>query len=168
MPFILITGGQRSGKSKYAQQLAIQESDKPIYLATARAWDTEFTMRINKHKYDRGNQWETIEEDRYLGELQLHKQTILLDCVTLWLTNIFHDMHYQVKPALEEAKREWDAFTRKDNRLYVVTNEIGMGIIPENEAARKFTDLQGWMNQYIAQKADKVIFMVSGIPLDLK
>lgn len=168
MSITFITGGQRSGKSSYAQKLAEDASSQPIYLATARHWDEDFTQRIQRHQADRGTQWTTIEEEKNLGSVDLKNQTILLDCITLWLTNIFHDNSYSIDASLEIAKREWDLFIEKENCLFVVSNELGMGIHASDEASRKFTDLQGWMNQYIAKKAQKVILMVSGIPLTIR
>lgn len=168
MGITFITGGQRSGKSSYAQKLAEDASSQPIYLATARHWDEDFTQRIKRHQTDRGTQWTTIEEEINLGSVDLKNQTILLDCITLWLTNIFHDNSYNIDVSLEIAKREWDLFIEKENSLFVVSNELGMGIHASDEVSRKFTDLQGWMNQYIAKKAQKVILMVSGIPLTIR
>ncbi len=165
---IFITGGQRSGKSRFAQKLAEEYSSNPIYLATARRWDDDFEQRIRRHQADRGEQWETIEEEKYLRSLSLAGRTVLLDCITLWLTNIFHDNDYNLDAALEEAKSEWNGFIQQDFRLIVVSNEIGMGLHAPDEASRHFTDLQGWVNQHIAASADKAYVMVSGIPLQLK
>lgn len=164
----LITGGQRSGKSRYAQQLAETFSDKPVYLATARVWDEEFKLRIARHQNDRGEHWQNIEEEKILSAHVLTHKTVLLDCITLWLTNYFFDNHFNVDLALLQAKAEWERFVQQDFTLIVVTNEIGMGVIPDNEASRKFADLQGWMNQFIATRADQVILMVSGIPVKIK
>ena len=165
---IFITGGQRSGKSSYGQKLAEESSDHPIYLATARYWDDDFEERITRHKNDRGVQWETIEEEKKLGELALEGKTVLLDCVTLWLTNIFHDNDFDLEKSLFYAKEEWMRLTAGDFTLIVISNELGMGVHAENRVARKFTDLQGWINQHIASNADRVIFMVSGIPVHIK
>jgi adenosylcobinamide kinase/adenosylcobinamide-phosphate guanylyltransferase len=165
---IFITGGQRSGKSRYAQQLAEEKSANPVYLATARVWDSDFKERIKRHQTDRGNLWTTIEEEKQISKLDLKGKTVLLDCITLWLTNIFHDNEYKVEETLTQAKEEWTRFIQQDFTLVVVSNELGMGIIPENEASRKFTDLQGWMNQYIASLANTVYLMVSGIPVKIK
>jgi len=164
----LITGGQRSGKSSYAQTMAENLSNQPVYLATARHWDEDFTQRIKRHQADRDNRWQTIEADRNLSEINISGAVVLVDCITLWLTNIFHDLDYDVEVALEEAKNEWSRFVALNNRLIVVTNELGMGIHATNEVSRKFTDLQGWMNQFIARNADEVILMVSGIPMKVK
>ena len=165
---IFITGGQRSGKSRFAQKLAEGYSASPLYLATARRWDDDFEQRIRRHQADRGEQWETIDEEKRLSSLSLTGRTVLLDCITLWLTNIFHDNGYRVDAALEEAKSEWNAFIQQDFRLIVVSNEIGMGLHAADEGSRHFTDLQGWVNQHIAASADKAYMMVSGIPLQLK
>lgn len=165
---IFITGGQRSGKSRFAQNLAEEKSNHPIYLATARVWDEDFKKRIEKHQSDRGNKWQTLEEEKKLGTLKLEGKTVLIDCITLWLTNIFHDNQYNTDESLKEAKKEWQAFIDQDFRLIVVSNELGMGVHAENESSRKFTDLQGWMNQHIASMADKVYLMVSGIPVKIK
>ena len=168
MAITFITGGQRSGKSSYAQQLAEAASEHPIYLATARHWDEDFTQRIQRHQEDRGGQWTTIEEEKHLSNLDLENQTVLLDCITLWLTNIFHDNSYNVEATLKVAKNEWDLFTIKNNQLFVVSNELGMSIHAQDEVSRKFTDLQGWMNQHIAKRSDHVILMVAGLPVEVK
>ena len=93
---------------------------------------------------------------------------MVLDCVTLWLTNFFTDSNYQVQESLELAKKEFDVFTKQEMNLIIISNEIGMGIHAETDMGRKFADLQGWINQYIAQQADAVTFMVSGIPVKIK
>jgi adenosylcobinamide kinase/adenosylcobinamide-phosphate guanylyltransferase len=163
-----ITGGQRSGKSRFAQQLAQERSESPVYLATARVWDEDFEKRIKRHQSDRGEQWTTIEEEKELSKSDLSGKTVVLDCITLWLTNIFSDNEYDIDRSLSLAKEEWAKFISREFTLIVVSNELGMGIHAENEVARKFADLQGWMNQHIAASADKAILMVSGIPVQLK
>jgi adenosylcobinamide kinase/adenosylcobinamide-phosphate guanylyltransferase len=163
-----ITGGQRSGKSSFAQRLAEEKSESPIYMATARVWDKDFESRIKRHQSDRGQQWQTIEEQINISKHKLEGKTVLLDCVTLWLTNIFFENKNDVDRSLEIAKKEWDKFTSQNFTLIVVSNELGMGVHPENEVARKFADLQGWMNQYIARSANHVQLMVSGIPVIVK
>ncbi|NOY97233.1 MAG: bifunctional adenosylcobinamide kinase/adenosylcobinamide-phosphate guanylyltransferase [Chlorobi bacterium] len=165
---IFITGGQRSGKSRYAQQLAEEESEAPVYLATARIWDDDFLERVKRHQKDRGRYWRNIEEEKYLSKHELEGQTVVLDCITLWLTNFFHDNNYNTEPALTKAKAEWDKFIKQDMHLIVVSNELGMGIHPESKSARKFADLQGWMNQYIAKQANEVFLMISDIPVRIK
>lgn len=165
---IFITGGQRSGKSSYAQRLAEEKSRAPIYLATARIWDEDFKSRVKRHQSDRGEQWQTIEEQMCIAKHDLAGKVVLLDCVTLWLTNIFYENKNDVDESLAYAKLEWNKFIAQDFTLIVVSNELGMGVHPMNEIARKFADLQGWMNQYIAKTANQVKLMVSGIPIAVK
>lgn len=163
-----ISGGQRSGKSRYAQELALELSKEPIYLATSRIWDDDLKARIEYHRDERDERWATFEEEKYISQLDLESRVVVMDCVTLWLTNFFTDNNYQVTKSLEEAKAEFDLFLEKDMTAIVISNEIGMGLHADTEAGRKFTDLQGWMNQYIAQRADYAYLMVSGLPLKLK
>lgn len=165
---IYISGGQRSGKSSFAEKLAEEYTDCPIYLATARSWDEDFEKRIQRHKKDRGEKWQTIEEDKKIEKFNLEGQTVVLDCITLWLTNIFHDHEYHLDESLKEAKEIWDKFSSQRFRLIVVSNEIGMGLHASDESTRHFVDLQGWMNQYIAKSANKAYVLISGIPLRLK
>ena len=155
---ILITGGQRSGKSLQAETLALSLSDHPVYLATAHIWDEEFRQRVNRHQERRGPQWTNIEEEK---QLSLHcdyiyNKVVVVDCITLWCTNFFFDRtaNEWEQPSVEEALQ--------------ATNEIGSGGVSTDAVQRRFTDLQGWFNQYVASKADEVILMVSGIPVKLK
>ncbi|MDP2335398.1 MAG: bifunctional adenosylcobinamide kinase/adenosylcobinamide-phosphate guanylyltransferase [Bacteroidota bacterium] len=163
-----ITGGARSGKSSFAQKMAESYSKNPVYLATARVWDADFRQRIERHQNDRGPHWTTIEQEKELSACEVDGKTVLLDCITLWLTNIFFDNQFDADRSLEEAKTEWNRFVQKEMNLIVVSNELGMGVHPVEESARKFADLQGWMNQYIAQQASEVILMISGIPVKIK
>lgn len=164
---ILITGGQRSGKSGHAEQLALSLTESPVYLATAHIWDDEFRERVRRHQERRGQQWTNIEEERYLSRHDLTGRVVVVDCVTLWLTNIFFDNN-DVDQTLKAAKDEFDRLTRQDATFIFVTNEIGLGGVSDNALQRRFTDLEGWMNQHIAQQADEVILMVSGIPVKIK
>lgn len=165
---IFITGGARSGKSRYAQQLALQLSNNPVYLATARHWDDDFEKRIQRHQAERDERWTSIEEEKKISGLPLTGKVVVVDCVTLWLTNFFTDNKYDIDASLLQGKQEIDNLNTTENTYIIISNELGMGMHAETEIGRKFTDLQGWMNQYIAQKADKVIFMVSGIPMIIK
>ena len=167
----MITGGQRSGKSEKAEALALSLSPNPVYVATAKVWDDEFRERVRKHQERRGPEWTNIEEEMYLSRHDLTGKVAVIDCVTLWLTNWLTASSVgvdSVDAILSAAKKEFDAFTNHDVTFIFVTNEIGLGGVSENALQRKFTDLQGWMNQYIAQKADEVILMISGIEMKVK
>jgi adenosylcobinamide kinase/adenosylcobinamide-phosphate guanylyltransferase len=165
----LITGGERSGKSSYAQNLALELSDAPIYVATARKWDDDFQNRIDRHQQERDERWTNIEKEKQLSEIDFSEKVALIDCVTLWLTNFFVDHKYDVTLSLEDAKKEFMAMANQDNATFIiVTNEIGMGVHAETHIGRKFTELQGWMNQFLASNADEVVLMVSGIPVKIK
>lgn len=161
---ILITGGQRSGKSEYAERLALSLSDTPIYMATAHIWDEEFRKRVRLHQERRGPQWTNIEEEKHLSRHDVQGRVVLIDCCTLWLTNFFTDTMESIK----EVADEFDRFTAQDATFIFVTNEIGMGGTSFNAAQRRFTDLLGWLNQHIAAVADEVVLMVSGISVKVK
>ena len=166
---ILITGGSRSGKSSYAEQLALSLSDSPVYLATARIWDEEFRERVRRHQERRGPQWTNLEEEKYLSRhVDLAGRVVVVDCLTLWCTNFFFDSQSDVDASLAALKAEFDRFTAQEATFLFVTNEIGMGGTSDNALQRRFTDLQGWMNQYVASQADEVLLMVSGIPVKIK
>ena len=165
---ILITGGARSGKSSYAEKLALQLSPEPVYLATSRIWDEEFRERVRRHQERRGLQWTNIEEEKELSRHALDGRVVLVDCLTLWATNFYYDLKGDVDRALEAMKAEFDRFIDQDATFLIVTNEIGMGGTSDNEVQRRFTDLQGWMNQYAASRADEVVLMVCGIPVIIK
>jgi len=190
---ILITGGQRSGKSSYAEKLALSLSPNPIYLATSRIWDEEFALRVSRHKESRGPCWTNVEEEKELSKHDVSGRVVLIDCVTLWGTNIFYDLSkelensclerdgvnnnlntkvlekdYLVQESLRRLKAEFDLFTSQDATFIFVSNEIGMCGVDVNKFQRQFTDMQGWANQYIASNADEVILMVSGISMKIK
>ena len=164
---ILITGGQRSGKSREAERMALSLTDRPVYLATAHVWDEEFQERVRKHQERRGPQWTNIEEERWLSRHDVTGRVVVIDCVTLWLTNFFFDTQ-DVDATLDTAKAEFDRLTQQDATFIFVTNEIGSGGVSDNAVQRRFTDLEGWMNQYIAERANEVILMVSGIAVKIK
>ena len=165
---LFITGGQRSGKSSYAQNLALQLSENPVYLATSRIWDEEHRRRIERHQLDRGPEWTNVEEEKHLARHDFSGRVVLVDCITLWLTNFFFDSGSNVDQSLEEAKAEWEKLLQQEAVFIFVSNEIGLGGMSPNEVQRKFSDLQGWMNQHIAARADEVVLMVSGIPVKIK
>lgn len=164
----LVTGGQRSGKSTYAERLALERSGNPVYLATATIGDEEMAERVRRHRERRGPQWVNLEEPIFLSKLDLEGMTVLIDCLTLWTTNIFFDQNEDTDCALQALKDEFDRLTRQEADYILVTNEIGMSGISPNPMARKFTDLLGFFNQYVAARADEVVLMVSGIPVKIK
>ena len=164
----LITGGERSGKSTYAESEALRLSESPVYLATARVWDEEFRQRILRHQERRGPEWTNIEEDIRLSKHDFTGRVVLIDCITLWATNYFFDMQQDVDQALEALKKEFDTLIQQDATFIFVTNELGMGGMSESRTQRLFTQLQGWMNQHVAARADRVTLMVSGLPLTVK
>ena len=164
----LITGGERSGKSTYAESEALRLSGQPVYLATARIWDEEFRQRILRHQERRGPEWTNIEEDIRPSKYDFTGRVVLIDCITLWATNYFFDMQQDVDQALEALKKEFDTLVQQDATFIFVTNELGMGGMSESRTQRLFTQLQGWMNQHVAARADRVPLMVSGLPLTVK
>ena len=173
---ILITGGQRSGKSCEAEGMALSLSNNPVYMATAHIWDDEFRERVRMHQERRGAEWTNIEEEMWLSRHDVAGRVVLVDCCTLWLTNFMFPNNEERAGAhaeelmdpLAAVKAEFDRFTSQDATFIFVTNEIGLGGVSANDVQRKFTDLLGWLNQYIAAKADEVILMVSGIKIRIK
>ncbi len=172
---ILITGGERSGKSAFAERTALGLASNPVYLATARVWDDEFRERVRRHQERRGPEWTNIEEELKLSRHDVSGRVVVIDCVTLWCTNFFYRNQNRadkdvtwVNECLEDIKAEFERFAAQDATFIFVTNEIGMGGISANALQRRFTDLQGWVNQYIAGRADEVTLMVSGIPVKIR
>lgn len=148
-------------------------SDAPVYIATAHIWDEEFRLRVDKHKERRGKQWTNIEEEKFLSRVNIYNKVAVIDCLTLWCTNFFYaesngDEMPETEKTLKEIEREFDEFTRQDATFIFVTNEIGSGGVSGNAVQRRFTDLLGWFNQYVASKADDVYLTVSGIPVKIK
>lgn len=174
---ILITGGSRSGKSIYAQQIAESMAEDRTYIATCPVVDEEMEERIRKHREARraGN-WQTIEETTDLAAaLTRAKESavILIDCLTLWVNNLMYQAELQKKDIREEDIVErcrdiLDACGAISGTVIFVTNEIGMGIVPDNAMSRRYRDLAGRCNQIMAGRADAVVFMVSGLPLNMK
>lgn len=165
---ILITGGQRSGKSTYAQELALSLSASPVYLATSAVWDEEHRQRIERHKRDRGPEWTNVEELTDIQNVDVSGRVVVIDCVTLWATNFFMANNGDVEDTLAQLKERFMQFTAQEAIFIFVTNEIGLGGISSNDLQRRFTDLIGWMNQFIGRAADEVVLMVSGIAVKIK
>jgi len=165
---ILITGGQRSGKSSYAQKLALSLTDKPVYLATSAIWDEEHRQRIERHKRDRGPEWTNIEEQKDMQNIDVNNRVVVIDCVTLWATNFFSETNGDVDVSLAAIIERFEAFTQQNATFIFVTNELGLGGTSTNDLQRRFNDLLGWVNQHIAAASDEMVLMVSGIPVYIK
>lgn len=168
--FTFITGGSRSGKSSHALKLAESLGEKRLYLATAQALDDEMAERIAHHKKERGDGWDTIEEPlniaEVIGKLDIY-DSVLLDCLTLWLCNVMHEEESDEK-VIERIDNLLNACKGCKTKLIVISNETGSGIIPADPLSRRFSDLAGLMNQKMAAAASQVILTVSGIPLTIK
>jgi adenosylcobinamide kinase / adenosylcobinamide-phosphate guanylyltransferase len=165
-----VIGGARSGKSAFALGRASQLPGPKVYIATAQPLDAEMDERIDKHRKERGSAWETVEEPIHLGqavEMVSHTYDVaLIDCLTLWLSNLLC-----ATMDMERAEAEFlDQCRALDGNihLFIVANEVGMGIVPENEMARKFRDVAGRMNQRVAAMADEVFLVAAGIPVKIK
>jgi adenosylcobinamide kinase/adenosylcobinamide-phosphate guanylyltransferase len=161
-----VIGGARSGKSCYAESLAEGFRGRKTYIATAEAFDDEMRERIAKHRQQRGDGWETVEAPLELAAALTACVSgfVLIDCLTVWLGNL---MHHGLDATAEVTKLT-DALKRTRARVVIVSNEVGLGIVPENALARAFRDAQGLANQRIAEVADSVIFMAAGLPMVLK
>jgi len=165
----LILGGARSGKSSLAETLA-KSSEQVTYIATATAFDAEMTKRITLHQQQRPNNWLLIECPLLLCEaltqLSGSGQTVLVDCLTLWLNNqLYHQPEQDFALARQQVA---DAVSQFQGKLILVSNEVGMGLVPMGELNRVFVDQQGWLNQQLARVCDEVIFVAAGLPLYLK
>jgi adenosylcobinamide kinase/adenosylcobinamide-phosphate guanylyltransferase len=168
----LVTGGAKSGKSRYALALCESLPGQKIFLATAQAGDEEMARRIRLHREGRGDQWQTLEEPldlcSALAALAGQNRVVLLDCITLWLSNLL-TKHGQVPKIIGlEIDRLVDALASCAGPVVVVSNEVGMGIVPLDSLSRLYRDLAGEANQKIAARAGNVVAMFSGIPLVIK
>jgi adenosylcobinamide kinase/adenosylcobinamide-phosphate guanylyltransferase len=167
-----VTGGARSGKSSFALQLAAPYV-KRVFLATAEPFDDEMQQRIDKHREERGEQFTTVEEpialDRALIKLPEGTDVVLLDCLTVWTGNL---MHYAEGKGEEEIDKQIECFLEVLRHppcdIILVSNEVGMGIVPENSMARRFRDIAGIINQRVASLATEAWLLCSGLPLRLK
>jgi adenosylcobinamide kinase/adenosylcobinamide-phosphate guanylyltransferase len=167
----LITGGARSGKSRLALELAEAYENK-TFVATAQVCDDEMAERIRRHQEDRDNSFLTVEEPlhlaRALREIPPGQQVVVVDCLTVWLGNVMHRHGFE-----QSRYREVDEFldTLVQDRSFavvLVANELGMGLVPDNALGRRFRDVAGELNQAVARLADRMFFVVSGLPLSLK
>lgn len=193
--FTLITGGARSGKSRFAEFLAAQPHEPVTYIATAQVWDEEMAHRVKKHQEQRPSTWKLIEEPLNIREtlLQLKedKGIILLDCVTLWLSNLLlagqaahpslsneesplasqtdRGLYERIEPEIIANVQNVARLAKSINPYVIfVTNEVGQGIVPENPLARAYRDLAGRCNQILARSADEVYMVVAGYPMEIK
>lgn len=164
----LVTGGSRSGKSRFAREKMLAYSRK-VFLATAVAIDPEMQKRIEVHKKERGPDILTVEESVHLAKVIRGEapstDVILVDCLTFWLNNLFHYLKSSISEEIENLLKILD---QRPTSLILVTNEVNMGVIPGDPLSREFVDQQGRLNQEVARRADEVILMVAGIPQVLK
>jgi adenosylcobinamide kinase / adenosylcobinamide-phosphate guanylyltransferase len=164
----LVLGGARSGKSQFAEALAKSHVGNRIYIATAEPGDEEMRDRIARHRARRGNLWRTIEEPLKLPQLlreeAKEERFILIDCVTLWVSNLM----LNGLPVQEPVDELRNMLPQLEARVVLVSNEVGLGIVPDNELARRFRDEAGLANQKLGATCSEVIFMVAGLPLKLK
>jgi len=167
---IFVIGGARSGKSSFALREAAKVEGRKAYIATAQALDDEMKERIRKHKEERGADWDTFEEPvkvpEIIGDIKDKYSVIVLDCLTLWLSNLIH-CNADIKRNIENLFNSLQ-ITHHSSRIYIVSNEVGMGIVPENELARSFRDMAGFLNQKAAEVADEVYLVTAGIPIKIK
>jgi adenosylcobinamide kinase / adenosylcobinamide-phosphate guanylyltransferase len=168
-----VIGGARSGKSRFAQSLC--SAPCVVYIATARAEDDEMRYRIEQHRQNRPEHWITIEEPLDIAgacrRIETCADIILIDCLTVWLSNLMWERRDQATNEIDscaESQIEAIASLASETDVIVVSNEVGAGIVPENEVARRFRDLQGFVNQRCAARADRVFLMVAGISVPIK
>lgn len=166
---VLVLGGARSGKTAFSESLALRNGNRPAYLATAEALDGEMRDRVASHKASRATRFATIEEPIALSaallEASAEHDVILVDCLTLWITNLLL--------ANEDVARHVSELGAtlvqiKTTKIILVSNEVGQGIVPDNAMARTFRDLSGWAHQRLAEICDDVYFIVAGLPMPLK
>ena len=169
---ILVTGGARSGKSRFAEKLAEGFAPTRGYLATGQAGDAEMAERIARHRGRRGGDWVTVEEPLELtgaaARVDGLYSVLLVDCITLWLSNLLFRCPGGAAEALRRVEGFTASFEALRTPLIIVTNEVGMGIVPEHPLARSFRDLAGEANERIAASANEVYVTISGLPLRLK
>jgi len=170
MPATLILGGARSGKSRRAESLALQWCERPVYLATAPHidGDEEWDARIERHRQDRDDRWLLVEEEleltHALQEKARENSAVLVDCLTLWLSNLM----FAGRNIDQETKALCTLLPALPGDIILVANEVGMGLVPESSEGRAFRDAQGRLNQQLAAVANHVEFIVAGLPLCLK
>lgn len=169
---VLVIGGAKSGKSRIAMNLALGSGMKKIFMATAQALDDEMAERIQRHIEDRGSDWITVEEPLEIAdkirELDREDRVIVLDCITLWISNLFMEYKDSTETIIERFGKLIASLTGVRGVIIIVSNEVGTGIVPENELARVYRDMAGTLNQRIALVAKKVVAVIAGIPVVIK
>ncbi|WP_455539753.1 bifunctional adenosylcobinamide kinase/adenosylcobinamide-phosphate guanylyltransferase [Terrisporobacter sp.] len=181
---ILVTGGARSGKSNFAESLCIRQNNETAYIATSIPFDEEMKSRVKKHQESRPKEWKTYEiyKDIYtiVEELNENHKTVIMDCVTLMVNNLMFTYGIEVDKATSKELDEledyikdqiiklMEALKKTDLYFVIVSNEVGMGIVPENKLSRIYADFIGRVNQLIAKYSDEVYFVVSGVPMKVK
>ncbi len=181
---ILVTGGARSGKSSFAENLCKDRNNGTAYIATSIPFDKEMEDRVEKHKNSRPKEWKTYEiyKDIYkiIEEIWKHHNTVILDCVTLLVNNLMFNYEMDIDEASQEEINELEVYIQNQVKLLIeeirktdlyfviVTNELGMGIVPANKLSRVYNDIVGRINQQIASQSNEVYFVVSGIPMKIK
>jgi len=175
---VLITGGTRSGKSVFAEQYAAAQSDKVAYIATAHVYDQEMQMRVTLHRERRPNSWQTFEApyhaDQILLEAAKTADVILFDCLTLYTSNLLlsdntpSNREERFQYIMKEIDKLLYSSHKSQATILFVTNEVGMGIVPENALAREYRDIAGMVNQKIAACADEVYLVICGLSIELK
>lgn len=169
---LLVLGGCRSGKSRFAEEWARQRSEHRLFIATlVPGDDVEMIERVKMHRRDRGEGWQAIEEPEavvdILSATSRSASVFLVDCLTLWITNLIL-RNRSDQEILNEVQRLTDLLAAWSAPIALVANEVGLGIVPDNELARRFRDLAGWTNQQVAAVCDQVVFMAAGLPICLK
>ncbi|MDQ2085511.1 bifunctional adenosylcobinamide kinase/adenosylcobinamide-phosphate guanylyltransferase [Herbivorax sp. ANBcel31] len=181
---ILVTGGSRSGKSSFAESIAKKYKNDVLYIATSIPFDEEMKERVKKHRIQRPSHWNTLEAykdlDIHLKKSKNKKEIVLIDCITLMVSNIMLEENLDweslneneainiEKRIVEQLEKLLDVIKENGSTFIAVTNEVGMGIIPPNRLSRMFGDIAGRVNQKLSKKADRVYFCVSGIPIKIK
>ena len=165
---LLVLGGARSGKSRYAQQRAEALPGEWVFVATAQALDAEMAARIARHRADRGKRWRTIEAPLDIAAIiaaeSRAERVVLVDCLTLWASNLM----FAERDHREQAGQLARAIANAAGPVILVANEVGLGIVPDNALARRFRDVAGEINQIVAASVDEAVFMAAGLPLKLK
>ena len=163
---VLVLGGARSGKSRYAEGVADSVAGDRLYIATAQPGDEEMAARIAAHRQRRGSGWTTLEAPLELAQALAGADApfVLIDCVTLWISNLLL-ADVEIAPRVEALA---EALRARHGTVAVVSNEVGLGIVPDNALARRFRDEAGLANQRLAQACDEVVFLAAGLPMKLK